>query len=284
MLNEKPPWSKGAIERMGRSLRAGEHYDKDLFDLFMIHHARIIEEIRVCVDEALSSFLIIEAGDGTEVTPTSGTYRFSARPKTLKSSVEKLQRMETTPIRRIQDIAGLRIDFAGTHGFQNELAIRLQGILIDRGAKKAEIKDIRNQPHSGYRAVHIHAEFRAGRAEIQLRTALQAQWANLYEVAADIFGRSIRYQGWENGLSSGDTEVIKNLQVLAEEIFKFEIAREDVQGKHRNTTSGGKIAEPVKIVNDRAEEIYGMIDRTLGKFRKLRESIKESSNGNSQDR
>ena len=42
-------------------------------------------------------------------------------------------------------------------------------------------------PHNGYRAVHIHVDFPAGKAEIQIRTPLQAEWANAYEIAADIF-------------------------------------------------------------------------------------------------
>lgn len=50
--------------------------------------------------------------------------------------------------------------------------------------------------HQGYRAVHVLIRLLNGGApaEIQVRTALQGAWANLYERLGDHFGRDIRYE------------------------------------------------------------------------------------------
>lgn len=57
------------------------------------------------------------------------------------------------------------------------------------------IKDYRHESHSGYRAVHVWLRLPAGRAEVQVRTRLQGQWANAFEALADSVGREIRYGG-----------------------------------------------------------------------------------------
>jgi len=63
------------------------------------------------------------------------------------------------------------------------------------GHDATSVRDLRLQPHSGYRAVHVWLDLDAGRAEVQVRTRLQDAWANLYEVFADIVGREVRYGG-----------------------------------------------------------------------------------------
>jgi ppGpp synthetase/RelA/SpoT-type nucleotidyltranferase len=53
-------------------------------------------------------------------------------------------------------------------------------------------RDLRDNPHSGYRAVHLWLRL-PGRVEVQIRTHIQGQWANTYEAVADVLGRGIRY-------------------------------------------------------------------------------------------
>lgn len=57
----------------------------------------------------------------------------------------------------------------------------------------ANVYDRRTNPSHGYRAVHVIVNVEERPCEIQVRTALQHQWAELNEKAGDLFGRGIRY-------------------------------------------------------------------------------------------
>lgn len=46
---------------------------------------------------------------------------------------------------------------------------------------------------AGYRALHLEVIAPRGLAEIQLRTSVQAEWANTFEKFADVVGRKVRY-------------------------------------------------------------------------------------------
>lgn len=226
-LNEKCPIPKSDLQRLGRSMRKGEPYDQELLDEFMIHHTILIDEVQSILLDVFDSFLFHKAGDGEDISPYSMKYRFSARPKMTKTLVEKLRRMGTTPIHRVQDIAGLRFDFDSNLTTQLTTANYLADRLIGVGAKAAKVIDLRESPHSGYRAIHIHVNFEAGRAEVQLRTALQAQWANVYEVAADVFGREIRYLDLEEiGCSPEVGQVLGDLHRLSDTAYKAEVWRD----------------------------------------------------------
>ena len=72
---------------------------------------------------------------------------------------------------------------------QRRIVDELCDLFTECGAIRVDIKDLRDGSHSGYRAMHLHLRFPAGFAEVQVRTALQLLWANVYESAADIFGR-----------------------------------------------------------------------------------------------
>jgi hypothetical protein len=73
------------------------------------------------------------------------------------------------------------------------------------------VRDLRAQPHSGYRAVHVWLNLPGlGKAEIQVRTHLQGQWANMYEAAADVVGRNIRYGGYPE--HAGTANAVRDLQ------------------------------------------------------------------------
>jgi hypothetical protein len=76
----------------------------------------------------------------------------------------------------------------------------------------AVIHDLRATPHSGYRGVHIWLRLPA-RAEIQIRTHLQGHWANMYEAAADAWGRAIRYDAIPT--DPGMAEVVVAMRTLS---------------------------------------------------------------------
>jgi ppGpp synthetase/RelA/SpoT-type nucleotidyltranferase len=117
-------------------------------------------------------------------------FLISSRAKTQDTLVEKLQRQPNLQLNAVQDIAGVRIDTDLLLGEQMAFA---REIVDHFGEDVAEIHDLRDGAHAGYRGVHVWLRLPAGRVEIQIRTLLQSLWANLFERVADQYGRGIRY-------------------------------------------------------------------------------------------
>jgi ppGpp synthetase/RelA/SpoT-type nucleotidyltranferase len=101
----------------------------------------------------------------------------------------KLRRESHLTLDVVQDLAGVRVDADFSLDVQLALATEVAGHFGERSV----IRDIRDEPHSGYRAVHVWLRLPGGRAEIQFRTEPQSAWANAYERLGDLFGREIRY-------------------------------------------------------------------------------------------
>lgn len=269
-LEENPPWSKRRIEKIGDAIRNEEEYDNKLFNDFMRQQTKLVIEIEPIIQSVLSTSVLIEAEDGEEVIPNSGRYRYSSRVKIYRTLVEKVKRMNKTPMHRIQDISGLRVDFDGTHEIQDAIASELEEAMKREGATRVKSVDLRSGEHAGYRALHLHVDFPAGKAEIQLRTAFQAQWANLYEVAADIFGRQIRYEQCGLDLNEDQRRFVTGLQELSESIHGFELSRQSIRGRHRQDNRPGELATPVAENNAQASMLYGRIEAMLDELRELR--------------
>ncbi|HMJ02383.1 MAG TPA: hypothetical protein VK506_05545 [Conexibacter sp.] len=118
------------------------------------------------------------------ITPTS-------RVKTTGTILEKLHRQGGSWLKNIQDIAGMRIVGTFDRAEQDELVARLAH-LFD-GDRRPRVVDRRMTPSHGYRAVHVIVLVRSVPVEIQVRTQLQHEWADLFEKLADKIGRGIRY-------------------------------------------------------------------------------------------
>ncbi|MDO5374130.1 MAG: RelA/SpoT domain-containing protein [Corynebacterium glutamicum] len=250
-------------------MREGKPYDQELLDEYMIHHTVLIDEVQSILLDAFDSSFLSKAGDSEDITPYSKRYRFSARPKMTKTLVEKLRRMGTTPIHRIQDIAGLRFDFDSNLTAQYRTADYLAERLTTAGANRAKVIDLRESPHSGYRAIHIHVNFEAGRAEVQLRTALQAQWANVYEVAADVFGREIRYSDLEEIQDSLEVRsVLEQLHKLSDSAYNAELWRDHFDATRKNFND-----EDLKVVKFKEDslKIYDNMEDLVRVFTAFRD-------------
>lgn len=100
------------------------------------------------------------------------------RLKRPESIVAKLERDSRIRLSRMQDIAGCRLVVNGK-AEQDEIYARLQ---TDFDIYRAY--DIRENPHSGYRAVHVVVRHGDKFVEVQVRTANQREWARLSEQAA----------------------------------------------------------------------------------------------------
>lgn len=194
VLREKPPMSKSKIHEMGSVLRKNGVIALDDWETYLLHQEEIVSELARKLNDFVDS-KVMPGGKTTEeiIVPGSGTYKVTRRVKSVVSLKEKLRRMPKTPLERIQDVAGARLDCDVTLTQQQRIAKGLYDLFTECGANRVDIKDLRDGSHSGYRAIHLHLRFPAGFAEVQVRTALQSRWANICETAADIFGRQIRY-------------------------------------------------------------------------------------------
>lgn len=126
------------------------------------------------------------------------------------------------------------------------------------GTCVVEVLDLRDAHHFGYRAKHLELRFdqRGWRAEIQVRTDLQATWANLYEVAADVFGRSIRYApvspddpsfATVNALQSLSLDFVAPLESQLDAVTAQELIVEDIRRLHLSGDLEGELNKLASI-------------------------------------
>jgi ppGpp synthetase/RelA/SpoT-type nucleotidyltranferase len=98
--------------------------------------------------------------------------------KTRSAIVAKLVR-EKSRLARIQDIAGTRI-VVPTLAEQDAV---LTAALAQFGSDASVVKDTRKDGDAlGYRALHVVVQMDGRLAEIQIRTATQASWAQIVEI------------------------------------------------------------------------------------------------------
>lgn len=239
ILRKKPPISKERIHKMGSTLREdGVVATPDAWESYLLYQTEIVGElVKQLGDFAESNSAVLLGGATMEknIVPGSGAYMVSGRPKTIISLKEKLRRKQKTPLERIQDVAGARLDCDVTLTQQRRIVDELCDLFIECGATRVDIRDLRDGSHSGYRAIHLHLRFSAGFAEVQVRTALQSHWANVYESAADIFGRHIRYLHEENcqvSLSPVEKMIVELLHDLSAHISQVEEKRDECSSVH----------------------------------------------------
>ena len=223
----KRPYSKTAVDTAGRRWRDGEPYDPEPIEDFLEFNATFLSDLLEIAEETARSLILpLQLGREPKVLPGSNTYIISGRVKTESTLLQKLRRMGTTPISNIHDVAGLRFDSSLTLSEQIKVAEVFKNSFLVEGAKRVDIRDLREESHSGYRVIHLHIRSGLGRAEMQIRTALQSKWANLYEEAADIYGRDIRYLH-EKGVSMppGAEDVVGQLHELSSLVKRVEELR-----------------------------------------------------------
>lgn len=112
------------------------------------------------------------------------------RLKRPESVIAKLQRDSRIRLSRMQDIAGCRM-VADDKVEQDEIYARLQAEFEIHRAY-----DIRENPHSGYRAVHVVVRYGVKFVEVQVRTRNQRRWARLSELAT-AYDSTVEYGGGE---------------------------------------------------------------------------------------
>ncbi|WP_235923164.1 GTP pyrophosphokinase [Corynebacterium lizhenjunii] len=205
--------------------------------------------------------MFINVADNADqsVRPNTRAYSLSARVKTKSVLLEKLRRMGGTPLLNVHDVAGIRFDCDLSLSQQAAIAESFKADLEAFGAKRVDIKDFRDAPHSGYRAIHLHIRSTAGRSEMQIRTALQSKWANLYEEAADFLGRDIRYlhEGAKiptgAGIPPGADLLVQELQEASRRVARVEALSDEA--------GAWSIEESCRLLGKAHDELEDLHDR-----------------------
>jgi ppGpp synthetase/RelA/SpoT-type nucleotidyltranferase len=177
----EPPWSTNQLKKLGFCIRDETLVPSSLpsYDEVMVFYNDLAADAQARIA-------------GLDWGPLLGDRipEVTSRPKTIDTLRQKLQRDRSTPLPSVQDIAGVRFEAEMTLDEQDAVANAIAGLFGHDLA--ACTRDLRDNPHSGYRAVHLWLRL-PGRVEVQIRTHIQGQWANTYEAVADVLGRGIRY-------------------------------------------------------------------------------------------
>jgi len=107
------------------------------------------------------------------------------RLKTTTTLREKLIRTPSIQLPTMHDLIGIRVVGDFDLSSQDKL---VASIALGFGDSVRKIIDRRQDPRSGYRAVHVILNVDGSFTEVQVRTNLQSKWADLYERLADEWG------------------------------------------------------------------------------------------------
>ncbi len=185
--------SKTQIDRLGDRLRKGLISETDL---------RVLDDYRKSYGLAYDEVVGV-IREKLKLNPVG-------RPaKSTSSIVDKLKR-ESIRLSQVQDIAGCRLIVSDTK-HQDNVVSSLCGAFIS-----TSIVDRRIKPSHGYRAVHVIVKISGKPIEVQVRTELQHQWAELSEKCSDKIDPLIKYGG-------GDRWFQIELKIISETIKLFEV-------------------------------------------------------------
>lgn len=209
------PWPANQLKRLSRQIRTGEFAGGSApsYGAVMLWYNDLAESVQ-------SSIAALDW------TPLLGDrdFEITSRPKTLDTLRQKLRRDPSTPLPNVQDVAGVRFEAEMTLDEQDAVVTAIAG-LFDHAVPDC-VRDLRASPHSGYRAVHIWLRLEA-RVEVQVRTHLQGDWANMYEVAADLFGRDIRYDSLPEGAI--ERRIVQSLRdISTKRVMQIEKDRNEI--------------------------------------------------------
>ena len=202
--------SNSTLDRLGRALRDGTMTPEDLL-LLEEMRSRWRDE-RLWWEESLRS-----ACTRAEVTVTG-------RVKNLGTLREKLHRMNGG-LSTIRDVVGIRVVVQGDRYAQLWAFVDVGEVARDHSMK---FIDRMTDPRSGYRALHLEVKRNGVRAEIQIRSQMQHDWADAMERFADKAGRDLRYtDNYDFPLLSGDVRQLAvkcwdYLSMWSSEINAFE--------------------------------------------------------------
>lgn len=186
--------SKTQIDKLGDRLRVGHVTDDDLkmLDVYRRSFGSCYEAVVETIRQKL------------HLDPTG-------RPaKSTTALVDKLRR-ESIRLTQVQDIAGCRVIVPNI--MEQERVVQS----LKTSFPGVSIVDRRTDPSYGYRAVHVIVPCEGNSIEIQVRTDLQHQWAELSEKFSDVIDPAIKYGG-------GDESALQLLSEMSTLVAEAEVA------------------------------------------------------------
>jgi len=203
------PLSGNQLKNLTTRLREGRETPEDLRTLadVLLHYQRVLASAHADLERLCTGMPHAEP--------------MAPRVKTLKTTLEKLHRHpELRSLAQIRDLAGMRVVVHGTRADQDELARQIAELFRD-DARAVKFIDRLAEPRAGYRAVHLEVRRDGILIEIQIRTALQHRWAEIFERTADSLGRGLRYG--EPTTSTVAALLVEILEQVAEMIDGIEV-------------------------------------------------------------
>jgi hypothetical protein len=210
---------------------------------------------------------VTRVSTGVGVLPTS-------RVKNTGTILEKLERHGGSWLKSIQDLAGMRIVADVNRSGQDELVRRVVAEFSEE-SRTPRVVDRREVPSHGYTAVHVVVFPDGIPVEVQVRTRLQHEWAEMFEKLADRVGRGIRYGNppdhWDKkvralepkDLSQEQRDSLKELYDLAYELRVVMVKEAITAGK----LIGAVEAAEAEMAEDEIDEYRRKIAEALARLR-----------------
>jgi len=224
--------SKSQVDKLGERLRQGASEGASEGD-----DLRLLEEYR---RSFLPAFV--------EVMKTLRGHALEPLERPAKSTPSIIAKLKRGSIRlsRIQDIAGCRI-LVRNRLDQDDM---VQMLRSDFAAPL--IKDRRDKPNNGYRAVHVIPCVGGQHVEIQVRTALQHLWAVVSEKAFDVLDPAIKYGGGPEALQEfllkWSGEVAEFEMMEAAHLQQLATARDPIVGQETWQRQSGEISRRRDVI------------------------------------
>ncbi|HVX46258.1 MAG TPA: RelA/SpoT domain-containing protein [Mycobacteriales bacterium] len=259
------PISKTQLDKLGKRLAASEQISDADYEL--------LEQVLSAYDELRDHV----QGRLFEL----GFENVTGRVKTTGTLVEKLRREQGMALKGVQDVAGVRIVVSGGRLEQDRAVERVERAF--RPNVKGKPKDRRDEPSSGYRAVHVIVVVKSLPIEVQIRTELQDLWAQAFERIGDEWGRAIRYGGLPDEpdklISSGTSltrrDLVRLLQNLSERIDAVERAQLNLdrveQAQELDVDSEG--GDEFQALLSEQEEVRELVERETAGLGHLLEQL-----------
>ena len=229
--------SKTQIDRLGDRLRTGsiEESDLKILDDYRRSFGQAYEEVVRIIRERLNLDL-------------------TGRPaKSTSSIIEKLHR-ESIRLSQVQDIAGCRVVVTDMQE-QERVAVLLRGAF-----PALSVVDRRVRPSYGYRAIHIIIQIKNKLIEVQVRTELQHNWAELSEKFSDKIDPAIKYGGGIKDIQ----EFLYALSGQVKDYEELEIKILDLQKKTERSAQITVLQEQLGVIKqeiaERIKRIYSVIN------------------------
>jgi hypothetical protein len=252
------PLSKSQVERLGKRLVASdqpEDADLHLLHELLLSRSGALEVAIACVRDHL------------QLAPTS-------RIKNTGTILEKLRRNGGSGLKSMQDLAGMRIVGTFDRRGQDEIAQRVCVLFADE-QRAPKIIDRRVAPMHGYAAVHVVVFPDDAPIEIQIRTAWQHEWAELFEKLADLVGRGIRYGGeprrWWSAEELEEMDALQ--QRLTVSAYELRASTVDIALAIAGMIEAVEVGEVVAAEDPELDVYRQSVDRGLVEFRHAVEEL-----------